>query len=121
VTRIGEAKENLSNAIRDEFSEFRGRLEELSKLGSDLSSDAGGINGLAGFWRSISQQIESMAATIAERERDVLAALTGKSKHEIRITVDVEQSERVKAAREGGEEGPREGAEEGPPEGEYAA
>jgi hypothetical protein len=99
VTKIGEAKETLSAAIRDEFGEFQDRLKELSTLSSELSIDAGGINGLSGFWRSLGQQLDLLANTVSERETGVLAALAGKSKHEIRFSVDDEHSERVTAAR----------------------
>jgi len=110
VTRIGEAKKNLSEAIRHEFGGVRGRLEELSAWSSELSKDATGINGLSGFWRSLSQQLDSMAATVSERESGVLSALAGKAKHEMQISVDVDQTERVREARkEGDGEGPHEG------------
>jgi hypothetical protein len=100
LTRIGEAKEILSKAIREEFGEFREHVEELSRRSSDLASESAGINGVSTFWRSLNQQLQSMSTTIADKETDVLAALAGKPKHDIRTTVDLEQSERVKAARQ---------------------
>lgn len=99
MTRIGEAKANLTTAIRGEFEDFRKHLDELAAWSTELSNESTGINGLAGFWRSLGQQIESLGSTIAEREAGVLAALEGKSKHEIQISVDPDQVEKVRSAR----------------------
>lgn len=99
MTKIGEAKETLASAIREEFGDFRACVEELATRSSQLAGDSAGINGVSSFWRSMNQQLQSMAATIGDKETDVLAALAGKPKHDIRSTLDREQSDRVKAAR----------------------
>lgn len=100
MTRIGDAKEILSQAIREEFGEFREQVEELSNTSSELASDSAGINGVSTFWRSLHQQLEAISLNIADKELDFLAALSGKPKLEIRATVDLEQVERVTAARQ---------------------
>ncbi len=105
MTRIGEAKEVLAQAIRDEFSEFREQVQELSQTSSELASDSVGINGVSTFWRALNQQLQALSTTIVDKEAEVLAALAGKPKHDIQTTVDIEQSERVKVARQEEERG----------------
>ena len=99
MTRIGEAKKALSQAILEEFEEFRAQLTELSETAHQLEGDSTGINGVSTFWRGLHHQLQTLIATVEDRRTEVLASLSGKAKYQIRASVDPEHAERVKAQR----------------------
>ena len=99
MTRIGDAKKALSQAILEEFEEFRDHLTELSETAHELEEDSTGINGVSTFWRGLHHQLQTLITTVEDRRTEVLASLSGKAKYQVRASVDPEHAERVEAQR----------------------